>query len=313
LQSITAYLIFGREVGSQGTPHLQGFVSFPSRKGLQQVVRYLEGGHCTIAKYIHESIEYCKKDGDYTEYGTPPENKRQGKRNDLDEFKEAVKGGMTDWRVLFEQHTGAVARYPRFCERYVRMNQPEPKVKTHVLRVWQKQLYDELKKAPDDRTIIFLVDITGNSGKSWFFAYYCSLHDDSQILLPGKKADMALTLREDLRVLFVDAPRSKQGDYIQYDFLEEVKNGRIFSSKYDSRMKVFAVPHVVVAMNEEPKMDALSEDRYLIVHLDESSNQVIVPDNQSIVGLLGHNREQEEASVASTQLEQITVDTTDTE
>lgn len=279
LQSIAAYLIFGREVGEQGTPHLQGFVSFPSRKGLQTVSGYLGGAHCSIAKYISASIKYCKKEGNFTEIGEPPGDKRQGKRSDLEAFKEDVKDGMTDLAVLMEVHSGPMARYPRFCERYVRMNIPGPKVSKHPLRMWQKELTDKLKEPPEDRTIVFLVDLEGNSGKSWFMNRYCEDNQNCQILLPGKKADMALALNEDLRVLFVDAPRSKQGDFIQYDFLEEVKNGRIFSSKYDSRMKVFKVPHVVVAMNEYPKMDQLSADRYHIIEINQF-NMAVAPQQQ---------------------------------
>lgn len=267
LKNSVVYLIFGREVGDQGTPHLQGFVSYPSRKTLSAVTRSLGGAHCSIAKHITASIRYCKKDGDFVEFGEPPQDYRQGKRTDLEDFKDDVKGGITDWATLMEEHSNVIARYHKFASEYVRLHSHEPEVKTHVYRVWQRDLYNTLSEDPDDRTIIFIVDIIGNSGKSWFMAHYHSLHKDTQILLPGKKADMALALREDLRVLFVDAPRSKQGDFIQYDFLEEVKNGRIFSSKYDSRMKTFPVPHVVVAMNEFPKMDMLSEDRYKIIEI----------------------------------------------
>jgi len=63
----------------------------------------------------------------------------------------------------------------------------------------------------------------------------------------------------------MDAPRSKQGEYIQYDFLEEVKNGRVFCPKYESRMKRLGKCHVVVMMNEHPDLTKLSDDRYSIV------------------------------------------------
>lgn len=66
-------------------------------------------------------------------------------------------------------------------------------------------------------------------------------------------------------IVIVDAPRSKQGEYLQYDFLEEVKNGRIFNTKYESCMIEFPSPHVVVMMNEHPDMTKLSEDRYNLI------------------------------------------------
>ena len=73
---------------------------------------------------------------------------------------------------------------------------------------------------------------------------------------------MSFALRVDIRVLFIDAPRAKQGEYLQYDFLEEVKNGLVFSSKYESRMKILDKCHVVVLLNEDPDATKLSVDRY---------------------------------------------------
>jgi hypothetical protein len=69
------------------------------------------------------------------------------------------------------------------------------------------------------------------------------------------------------RVVFLDCPRSKQGDFIQYDFLEELKNGYMFSPKYHSCVKTMPSPHVVVMMNEQPDMSKLSVDRYDIFML----------------------------------------------
>lgn len=244
-------------------------MSFPSRKSLRQVTQSIPGGHCSIARYITASITYCKKDGDYVEIGIEPVFGDQGKRNDLETFKDDVKNGMVNMDELMEKHSSVVARYSKFAEKYVRLHKAKHEVAAYPLRVWQSNLNATLNGPPDDRTIVFLVDMEGNSGKSWFMAYYSQMHpNDTQILLPGKKADMAHALREDIRVLFVDAPRSKQGDYIQYDFLEEVKNGRVFSSKYESRMKTFPAPHVVVAMNEFPKMEMLSADRYTIKEIN---------------------------------------------
>jgi hypothetical protein len=77
------------------------------------------------------------------------------------------------------------------------------------------------------------------------------------------------------RVIFLDAPRSKQNEFIQYDFLEECKNGYLTNSKYESYMKIFTVvPHVVVMMNETPDMTKLSRDRYFIIDVTAANNVV---------------------------------------
>lgn len=76
---------------------------------------------------------------------------------------------------------------------------------------------------------------------------------------------MAYALDPTIRVLFMDAPRSKQGEFIMYDFLEDLKNGFVFSSKYESRVKRLARVHIVVNMNEHPDMTKLSADRYHVI------------------------------------------------
>ena len=269
LEGVVDYLIFGREIGESGTPHLQGFVSFPSRKRLRQVIQTLGQCHCSIARYIMKSIEYCKKDGDFEEIGNAPAEKTPGQRNDLELFKEDVKQGNVCMKSIRELHSEVYAKYTRFCIEYVNDNYTAGKVANHPLREWQANLNTMLNGPVNEREIIFVVDTRGNTGKSWFFRYYEQNHEDNcQIILPGKKADMAHVLQVCKRVYMFDCPRSKQGEFIQYDFLEEVKNGNVFSGKYESKNKRFETPHVVVAMNEMPDMDKLSMDRYRVINLD---------------------------------------------
>lgn len=257
------HLVFGREVGESGTPHLQGFVRFANQIRFNQVAALFPGAHLSVARNVQRAEEYCRKDGDFEEFGERAVNK-SGKRNDIDCFKEAVKDGTVKTvNDAMMNHSAVYAKYPKFVTSYIQlMLTPKREIERHPLRNWQQDLYEKLERQVNDRAIIFIVDVNGNCGKSWFCDYVREVKSNVQILTPGKKVDMAYEYDTTTKILFMDAPRSKQSEFIQYDFLEDIKNGRIFSSKYESRMKYFKPPHVVVMMNEQPDMKKLSEDRY---------------------------------------------------
>jgi hypothetical protein len=269
------YIVFGKEVGESGTEHLQGHVYFEKQVRLSRAIQTLGQCHLSQARDVDASIEYCMKEGNFVEFGVRPRITKKRKVDKLtieermDAFKEAVNDGMTDMFELRESHTIVCAKFPAFVKQYIDDVKQKniPKVKAFPLRSWQQELYESLLKPADDRRIIFVVDIVGNSGKSWFARYFCDYHGNGQIVVPGKKADMALTIDETKKVFFFDCPRSKQGEFIQYDFLEELKNGLILSPKYESKMKRLETPHVVVLMNERPDEYKLSNDRYHIITL----------------------------------------------
>lgn len=261
------YMLFGKETGDNGTPHLQGIVGFHKRRSLVQVKAILsERAHFEVARDVAKSINYCRKEGDITSLGDVPVSGCKGVRKDLEDFKHSVKSGILAFPELRESHSDVFAKYPRFCIEYVRDHAPKRHIESYPLRDWQQELVGLLSEPPNSREIVFVVDVQGDSGKSWFCDWYTQEHTGCQVILPGKKADMAFALDTNTTCLFVDAPRSKQGEYIQYDFLEDVKNGRVFSGKYESGMKYLNKCHVVVMMNEEPDMTKLSEDRFKVIY-----------------------------------------------
>lgn len=88
LKSKVKYMIYGKEIGELGTPHYQGYIYLKHQKTFTAMKKLLEGAHLEVAKSTPiNNINYCKKEGDYIEFGEPPQ---QGKRTDIDKVKEVI-------------------------------------------------------------------------------------------------------------------------------------------------------------------------------------------------------------------------------
>lgn len=272
----TVYLCFQKEVApTTGTPHLQAYIVFKKSKRLSGIKKLFgQTIHGVLSNGTpSRNREYCSKsetavEGSFREYGTLPPDPARGKRSDFDLFKEAVAGGLRCKRKARDEFPDLVAKYPRWCYDYL-SDQKDISVEDHPLYEWQSDLSEILSQAPDDRRVIFVVDKLGGQGKTWFAKWYTKTHEDAQFMEPAKKADMAYSLQDNLRVLFLNVTRTSESDKTEYlySFIESVKDGMVFSPKYESRMKYYGKVHVVVMMNQEPAMHLLSQDRYQIIEL----------------------------------------------
>jgi len=88
-----AYLIFGKEVGESGTPHLQGYVSFQNAKTLATLKKkFQDRAHWEIAQGTpKQASEYCEKDGDVFEKGTRPLSDKEKGKKESDRWSDAYK------------------------------------------------------------------------------------------------------------------------------------------------------------------------------------------------------------------------------
>lgn len=104
------YLVYGRETGESGTPHLQGYVRFNGMKRLSALKKLHATAHWEIAKGNHQQAsDYCKKDDDYFEKGDTPS---QGKRTDLEAVCDLVKSG-TSLQAIAEEHPATYVKFGR--------------------------------------------------------------------------------------------------------------------------------------------------------------------------------------------------------
>lgn len=72
------YLVLGKEVGTEGTPHLQGYIHFTLQKTESAVRKIIPRAHIEIAKGdALQNYNYCSKDGNFVEVGKRPLTKAE--------------------------------------------------------------------------------------------------------------------------------------------------------------------------------------------------------------------------------------------
>ncbi len=271
------YMVYGREVGDSGTPHLQGFFILKERRVFSFLNAQLPGSHKSIARGTsHQAADYCKKDGDYFEHGelvplqvSPMRVCHAWINSFVDEHGRApspVDFVTSDISFHFMFHRKKLLEYANDRAQAVA---PFALVEGGELRPgWQVELCAILDAESDDRSINFVVGPDGGEGKSWFQKWYLQEHRDRcQLLGSGKRDDLAHSVDCTKTVFLMNVCRTGM-EYLSYRFLEDLKDRLVFSPKYDSRMKLLLkTPHVVVFCNEHPDMDKLSVDRYNIIDI----------------------------------------------
>lgn len=135
---------------------------------------------------------------------------------------------------------------------------------------WQLEILEILKTEADDRTVHWYWSDKGCMGKSQF-AKYCVAQLDCLFFEEGNKKDIMHLIFEApdnrLEKIFIDVPR-KTGNNICYKAIESIKNGMIYSPKYEGGYKLFNSPHIIVFANKAPQTESLSFDRWHIVNID---------------------------------------------
>jgi len=149
---------------------------------------------------------------------------------------------------------------------------PKPLKLINPDKWWQKEILEIIKEEPDDRKVYWYWSNAGGIGKSQFVKYLIAKHN-CVFIDEGKKQDIMYTIMEadmnkDNVVVLFDVPRDN-GANVSYKSIESIKNGMIYSPKYESGYKLFNSPHVVVFANEKPEEWRLSSDRWIIKNIDE--------------------------------------------
>lgn len=217
-----AKYILGLEVGDSGTPHVQGYVEFKNQKEFASMRRICPRWHLEKAK------------------GSRKQN-----------IAYCSKQAVFKCNLPLPRRQQLLAEYDRV-----------------TWRSWQRDVLDTVALEPNSRDVHWYWEGTGNVGKSYLARYLVLRHN--AVVATGKTSDIMNQVKlwldenpEELgpRVVLIDVPRSG-GNVVNYHAIENLKNGFMYSGKYEGGVCVFKPPHVIVFANNPPAEYELSADRW---------------------------------------------------
>lgn len=140
---------------------------------------------------------------------------------------------------------------------------------------WQEQV---LSWPPEDRHIYYIVDTTGNQGKSWICRHITLSNQGYAVPALSNFKDLMqfvcslLKSRRDVepKRLVFDVPRSLKKLHEFFSCIEQCKNGVLYDIRYGANVWTFEPPTVICFSNQEPQESLVSQDRWKIFYLDEN-------------------------------------------
>lgn len=219
--------IIGKEIGEQKTPHLQGYVEFKNQITFSRFKKVCDRLHLEKAR------------------GTREQNKKYCSKQSI------LKTNLP------------LTRTERLLQSY----------DTVTWKNWQQTILDIIETEPNDRTINWVYDPNGNSGKSFLCKYLVMKYN--AIIADGKKDNIFNQIKiwldnhedhEDPKLIILDVPRYNI-EYINMGTVEQIKNGLIYSGKYEGGICIFKSPHIFIFTNSLPDYTTLSKDRWNIIKI----------------------------------------------
>lgn len=208
-----------------------------------------------------------------------PRSKGQGSRSDLKDTYEFIKLFPSlssaqkkatlndDYKMLYQ-----LDKYKGMIQSYYN-SLPMPKMEWFhaTFYPWQQSLLDIVNSPADSRTIIFILDYKGHSGKTDIYKYLIGKYNAFALSSDEKSTNLLYDMEP---LIVLDCPRISK-NIIAYPYLEQMKDGYITSTKYMAIRKFRKEnAHVIVFMNDWPDHNALSVDRYKIFYVTPETKEL---------------------------------------
>jgi len=160
---------------------------------------------------------------------------------------------------------------------------PEVNQSNVELKPWQKDLLEYMNH-PTQRQIIWIVGKSCGEGKSWFQKYVKSVYGTRKVVsginLRANTASICHVLSKqplstaDIFLFNIGKAKTKT-DAVNYEVLEDLKDGDAFAAKYNSQQLKIRTPNVVMVFsNEGPDTNQLAIDRWKLLYITDDNLEV---------------------------------------
>lgn len=284
-----AYAIVGVEKGQTGTPHLQGYIHYPTSimkastgtvSRWRSLIPSLARAHLETARGSDlDSKLYCSKDLAFQEWGTPTENGNTWEQlSTVTTLEEAREISPETYVKNFFQ-LKAIA--------HQNLNANRLPLSLPNLRQWQAEVEIKLL-LQNKREILCIQDTKGNTGKSALALHLRAKYGSSLFYCDSGKSDdvaHALSKVQDLDIAVFDYPRNTHPQFLPWRVIEGLKNGVLTSPKYDSTTVFFGKSVMVLILTNHDlstERHRLSDDRWNIIDLDMERS---IKGDEAVLGL----------------------------
>lgn len=266
-----AFIAWQAEKGESGTPHLQGYIELPENSRLSALKKLHPTAHWEPRRGTQkQALDYATKFEDETYVDGPwcyGDMKEQGARTDLALLRQMMSDG-ADLKEIKDTNFDLYCRSKHALDSEYNLIRNERAKQERLSsydsvewRPWQAEIIELVKTEPHARKVHWYYEEIGNAGKS-FLANYLICKYDAFLCTGGKVLDIQYAYNGE-RIIIMDLSRTKaeQIDHL-YEMIERWKDGCFLSTKYQSQMKFFSVPHIIVFSNFKPDHIKLSIDRW---------------------------------------------------
>lgn len=272
---IINYIYYGVETcPTTGKQHHQGFMQLQEKKEMSYIKKH-------IHKNIHlevmhgsrdENVLYCSKKGlneTIYERGT---FECKGQRNDINQVVNDIKSGSFDvFNPMYLKYHNAIDKLITIHKSDEQGEAAKQDFNDNIkdLTLDQK-IWLHLLENQNKRQILWIYDTKGGHGKS-IFAKWLHFNREACILDNAGSGDLAYAYNYEKIVCF-DYARDIE-ERLNYSIIEKLKDGVIFSKKFQSKTKYFVPPSIICFSNFKPNVSKMSADRWNVLEFNNETNR----------------------------------------